>query len=39
MIRIRPLGGGKGCITMIAISILASIILTVVVNLILMSGR
>lgn len=39
MMQMRPAGGGKGCITMIAISILASIILTVVVNLLLMSGR
>jgi hypothetical protein len=32
---IRPLGGGVGCLVMIAISVMASIVLTVVLNLIL----
>ncbi len=32
-IEVRPLGGGTGCFLMIAFSILASVILTVVVNL------
>lgn len=31
--RIRPLGGGVGCLAMIAISILASVILTVLLNI------
>lgn len=30
--RVRPLGGAPGCIGMIAFSILASIVLTVVLN-------
>lgn len=30
---IQPLGGGVGCLTMIVISVLASIVLTVLVNL------
>jgi hypothetical protein len=36
---IRPVGGGKGCMAMIAISLAASIILTVVVNLLLAMAR
>jgi len=32
---VRPLGGGAGCLGMLAISILASVILTVIVNLLL----
>ncbi|MBB5138815.1 hypothetical protein HNP84_008573 [Thermocatellispora tengchongensis] len=32
---IRPLGGAAGCMTMIAISILLSILLTIVINLLL----
>ena len=32
---IRPLGGGVGCLTMILISIIASILLTVLLNLVL----
>ncbi|REG01041.1 hypothetical protein DFJ67_7113 [Asanoa ferruginea] len=32
---VRPLGGGIGCLLMIAISVIASIILTVVFNVIL----
>lgn len=30
---IQPLGGGVGCLTMIVISVVASIVLTVLVNL------
>ncbi|SDZ52090.1 hypothetical protein SAMN05421684_6152 [Asanoa ishikariensis] len=32
---IRPLGGGIGCLVMIAISVIASIVLTVLLNVIL----
>ena len=32
---IRPLGGGLGCLAMIVISIVASVLLTVFVNLLL----
>jgi hypothetical protein len=32
---VRPLGGGIGCLAMIAFSVLASILLTVVGNLLL----
>ena len=34
-LRIRPLGGGPGCLMMILISVLASIVLTVLLNLML----
>lgn len=34
-IRVRPLGGGIGCLTMILLSVVASVLLTVVVNLVL----
>ena len=34
-IRVRPLGGGIGCLTMILVSVVASILLTVVVNVVL----
>jgi hypothetical protein len=34
-VEVRPLGGGVGCLAMILFSILASVILTVVVNLLL----
>lgn len=34
-VEIRPLGGGLGCLLMIAFSIIASIVLTVLVNLVL----
>ncbi|MCU1496974.1 MAG: hypothetical protein JWM47_927 [Acidimicrobiales bacterium] len=34
-VEIRPLGGGAGCLTMIAFSILASVLLTLVVNLLM----
>ena len=33
-VEIRPLGGGAGCLGMLMFSIVASIILTVLVNLI-----
>lgn len=33
-VRIRPLGGAKGCLTMILVSVVLSITLTVLVNLI-----
>ena len=32
---VQPLGGGIGCFTMILISVVASIVLTVLVNLLL----
>lgn len=32
-VEIRPLGGSPGCVLMVALSVLASIILTVLVNL------
>jgi hypothetical protein len=32
-LRIRPLGGRLGCLLMIAFSILASVLLTIVLNL------
>lgn len=32
---VRPLGGGAGCLLMIAFSVLASIVLTVLVNVVL----
>ena len=32
---IRPLGGGVGCLVMIAISVIGSIVLTVLLNVIL----
>jgi hypothetical protein len=31
---IRPLGGGVGCLTMLLISVIASVVLTIVLNLI-----
>jgi hypothetical protein len=34
-VEIRPLGGGLGCLGMIVVSVLASIVLTVLVNLLL----
>jgi hypothetical protein len=34
-VEIRPLGGGLGCLTMIAISIIASVVLTVLLNVFL----
>jgi hypothetical protein len=34
-IRVQPLGGSIGCLAMIALSVLASILLTVIANLFL----
>ncbi len=34
-LRVRPLGGAVGCLTMIAVSIVASVVLTVLLNLLL----
>ena len=34
-VEIRPLGGGLGCLLMILFSVLASVILTVLANLLL----
>lgn len=34
-LKVRPLGGAWGCVAMIVISVIASVILTVVVNLLL----
>ena len=36
---IRPVGGGRGCMSMILFSIIASVVLTIVVNLLLALGR
>jgi hypothetical protein len=36
---IRPVGGSRGCMTMILFSIVASVVLTVVVNLIFAMAR
>jgi hypothetical protein len=33
-VEIRPLGGGLGCLLMILFSVLASVVLTVLVNLV-----
>lgn len=33
-IQVRPLGGGPGCLAMILVSVVASVALTVVLNLI-----
>jgi hypothetical protein len=33
-VEIRPVGGAAGCLTMLLISIIASVLLTVVLNLI-----
>ena len=32
-IRVRPLGGAFGCLTMIMVSVIASVLLTVLLNL------
>ena len=37
--RIRPAGGALGCLTMIAVSIVASVVLTIVLNLLLDLAR
>ena len=33
-VEVRPLGGGVGCLAMIIVSIIASVVLTVLLNLI-----
>ena len=34
-VEVRPLGGGVGCLAMILISVVASVLLTIIVNLVL----
>jgi len=34
-VRIRPLGGGLGCLSMVLFSVIASVVLTVLANLLL----
>jgi hypothetical protein len=34
-VKVRPLGGGIGCLAMILISVVASVVLTVLLNLLL----
>jgi hypothetical protein len=34
-VEIRPLGGGVGCLVMVAISVIGSILLTLLVNLLI----
>ena len=34
-VEVRPLGGGLGCLTMLLVSIVASVVLTLFVNLLL----
>jgi hypothetical protein len=34
-VEVRPLGGGLGCLLMIAFSILASVVLTILINIVL----
>ncbi len=34
-VQVRPLGGGVGCLTMFLLSIVASVVLTVLLNLLL----
>jgi hypothetical protein len=34
-VEVRPLGGGMGCLAMIVVSIVASLVLTLVANLLL----
>jgi hypothetical protein len=34
-VEIRPLGGGAGCLAMLLFSILASVLLTIIVNVVL----
>ncbi len=34
-VQVRPLGGGLGCLAMILISVIASVVLTVLLNLLL----
>lgn len=32
-VRIRPVGGAMGCLVMIAVSVIASVLLTILVNI------
>ncbi len=32
-VRVRPLGGASGCLMMILVSVIASVVLTILVNL------
>ena len=34
-VEVRPLGGGMGCLAMIVVSIVASLVLTLIANLLL----
>lgn len=34
-VQVRPLGGGAGCLAMLLLSVVASIVLTVLLNLLL----
>lgn len=34
-VTVRPLGGGPGCLAMVLISVIASVVLTVLLNLLL----
>jgi hypothetical protein len=34
-VEVRPLGGGVGCLTMLLVSVVASVLLTIVLNLLL----
>jgi hypothetical protein len=34
-VEIRPLGGGIGCLTMLLLSVIASVVLTILLNLII----
>jgi hypothetical protein len=34
-VEVRPLGGGIGCLTMVLISVIASVVLTILLNVIL----
>lgn len=34
-VTVRPLGGGLGCLAMVLISVIASVVLTVLLNLLL----
>jgi hypothetical protein len=36
---VRPLGGGPGCLGMIVVSVVASILLTLVLNVCVQSGQ
>lgn len=34
-VEIRPLGGGVGCLTMLLVSVIASVVLTILLNVVL----